>query len=517
MSLITALSLASCKKATEEGYVESGELVVIQDFSDINLGIYGIDTLNPLATKSKSVQKIMNIVYEPLFTMDEMGKPDPMLAHSYTVSNGGKRIEITLKSGVKWHDGTNFTAEDVTYTLSRMGEEQGLYGKIYSKIHSFTAVDKDTVIIDFVSAEPAPECLLTFPIISRQAAYSQGPDYTPVGTGGYKFVSKSGTDIVLEPNSLWHEGAVSERKIMVKILKDKNATAEAFNVGELDAITSDELDGEKITPKTNSQTQTMTSNKMVFLGFNVLSPVVASQSVRKAIDGVLDREKMVEQDAYGRGVAARLSIDPTSWFATGFTEEERSDSYSEDLMEDEGYVMKDGVYHKDDIRLTIKLLVNADNTQRTALAESIANSLKNTGFDVVLEKTSYEEYTAKIAGDDFDMFIGETEVSGNPNPMAMLTGADNYFNYDTSRTGSFYTRLCTFTDMEEMKTQIGQFGQMLCNDPPYLPLYFKTENVIYGSYVSGIVKPVSFDPYKDIEKWYFYDKDGKENKEQADE
>ena len=46
---------------------------------------------------------------------------------------------------------------------------------------------------------------------------------------------------------------------------------------------------------------------------------------------------------------------------------------------------------------------------------------------------------------------------------------------------------------------------------------FKTENVIYGSYVSGIEKPVSFDPYKCIEKWYFYDKDGKENKENADE
>ena len=55
------------------------------------------------------------------------------------------------------------------------------------------------------------------------------------------------------------------------------------------------------------------------------------------------------------------------------------------------------------------------------------------------------------------------------------------------------------------------------SDPPYVPIYFKTEEVIYGSYVSGIEKPVIFDPYKDIEKWYFYDKDGKENKEQADE
>lgn len=513
LAIITALSLISCKKA-DEGYVAGGELVVIQDFSDIRLGVYGIDTLNPIATKSESVQKITNIVYESLFTIDENGKEEPMLASSYDVLNGGSQIEVILKNNVKWHDGKNFTAEDVAYTLSKMKETDGLYSKISSKIHSFTATDKNTIIITFEKEEPSPAHLLTFPIIPRHLYYSDGADFTPIGTGSYKFISKSGTDIVLEPNSRWHEGNVSERKIIVKILKDRNAVLDAFNVGEIDAITSDEL-SEGATQKSKSASKTMVSDRMVFIGFNTQSPVM-TKAVRKAINQSLDRKKIVEKDAYGQGLAAEISINPESWVLTK-APEKTTDSFPEDIMEKEGYVLKDGVYHKEEERVTIRLLVNTDNTERSLLAQSIASALKTAGFDVVLEKTDYQEYTQKIENDDFDMFIGETEVGSNLNPAAMLAGDDNYFNFDTTHIKTAMSRICGQSDKDEIKAQIGEFINMFYIDPPYLPLYFKTENVIYGSYVSGIEKPVSFDPYKCIEKWYFYDKDGKESKENADE
>ncbi len=513
LAIITTLSLASCRKA-DEGYVAGGELVVIQDFSDIRLGVYGLDTLNPIATKSESVQKITNIVYESLFTIDEAGKEVPMLASTYDVLGGGTQIEVTLKNDVKWHNGQNFTAEDVAYTLSRMKETEGLYSKISSKIHSFTATDKNTIIINFEKAEPSPAHLLTFPIISRNASYSEDLDFTPIGTGSYKFISKSGTDIFLEPNSRWHEGNVSERKIIVKILKDKNAVLDAFNVGEIDAITSDEL-SDGATPKSKSASKTMVSDRMVFLGFNVQSPVM-TKAVRKAINQSIDRKKIVEKDAYGQGLAAEISINPESWVLTK-EPEKTTDSYPEDIMEKDGYVIKDGVYHKDDEKVTMRLLVNSDNTERSTLSESIASTLKTAGFEVVLEKTSYEEYKAKIENDDFDMFIGETEVGDNLNPAAMLTDWDNYFNFDASHIKTAMSRICGISDKDEIKAQIGEFITMFYIDPPYLPLYFRTENVIYGSYVSGIEKPVSFDPYKCIEKWYFYDKDGKESKENTDE
>ena len=516
MALLTAFSLMSCKKA-EDGYVESGELVVMGDYSDIRLGIFGIDTLNPIATKSESVLNIMNIVYEPLFNMSETGKADPVLAHSCEVSDDGKQITVELKDGVKWHDGTNFTAEDVAYTLSRMKESSGLYSKISSKIRSFTAVNKNTIVINFEESETAPQYLLTFPVISRNSSYSDGGEFTPIGTGSYKFVSKGGTEILLEPNLRWHEGNVSKRKIIVAILKDSKAVLEAFNVGQIDAVTSAEIELGGITPKTNSAAKTFTSERMVFLGFNTKSSHLLSSAVRQAVNASIDRKKIVEQDAYGQGIAAELSIDPASWVMSGEKKDEGLANSAEDIMESNGYTIRDGVYHKDDEKMTLRLLVNADNAQRAALADSIATTLRTAGFDIVVEKTSYEEYGAKITNDDFDMFIGETEVEKNLNPAAMLTGGSNYFNFEAETVKAYMRSLYNADSEEAIKRQIGEFSEMFYNNPPYLPLYFKTESVVYGSYVSGIEKPVSCDPYKDIEKWYFYDKEGKENKEKADE
>lgn len=515
MALALTLPVASCKKASE-GYVTDGELVVVQEYSNIHLGIHDVDTLNPLATKSESVQKIMNIIYEPLFSVDEAGKEEPILAHSYNVSDSGTQMEIKLREGVKWHDGTNFTAEDVAYTLSKMMETEGIYSKVSSRIYSFTAVDNNTIVITFVNPETSPAYLLNFPIIPHHLEYSAETDFIPVGTGGYKFSSRSGTEIVLKPNSRWHGEVVSERDIIVRILKDKKAVADAFNVGELDAVLSDDFD-DGITPKTNSITKTMISDKMVFLGFNTQSSVIAPQSVRKAINSVLDRKKIVEQDAYGRGIPAELSIHPNSWSITKEEKPNITSNYAENLMEQDGYAIKDGVYHKGDEKLTMRILVNADNSHRTALAESIATSLKTAGFDVVVERTTYDEYSAKIAADDFDMFIGETEVGKNLNPAAMLSSEDNYFNFNTALIQSAMEQLHEATDEEVIKTQIKDFSILFYSDPPYLPLYFKTDSVIYGSYVSGVEAPVNFDPYKGIERWYFYDKDGKENKEKTDE
>lgn len=513
MAVCALLFTASCKKS-EGDKVTGGELVVIQGFSDIHLGVYGIDTLNPIATKSKSVQKIMNIIYEPLFTFGESGEAEGVLAESYSVSEEGRQISVRLKSGVKWHDGTNFTAEDVAYTLSRMRDSGGLYGVLSSKIHSFTATDKNTIIINFENSEPSPAHLLTFPVIPRHISYTADENYSPVGTGSYRFASKGGTEIVLEPNARWHEGEVSERKVIVKILKDQNALIEAFNVGEIDAITSDELLKSTMTPKTNSISKVMVSDKMVFLGFNTKSPAV-SLTVRKAIASLLDRKKIVEQGAYGRGIPTEISIDPES-FAVKNDRKKQNENF-EDIMENGGYSVKDGVYAKGDEKVKLRLLVNSDNAERLTIAENILSTLKTADFDATLEKASYDDYISRIGSDSFDMFIGETTVSMNLNPAAMLTSSDNYFNMDTFSINSKMANIYSVTDKKELKEKIGDFITLFYDDPPYIPLYFKTEDVIYGAYVSGIEKPFIFNPYKNIEKWYFYEKEGKENKEQADE
>ncbi len=512
------LILASCGKMNDtDGAVQSGELVVIEESSDIRLGIYGIDTLNPLETTSLSVAKVMNIVYEPLFVLAKDREAEPILAEECSLSADGKQVTISLKEGVKWQDGTNFTADDVVYTLSKMRSAKGLYTKTAASIHSFTAADKRHVIINFEKPEINPKNLLTFPIISKNSRYATDESFLPMGTGSYKFESKSSKEMRFSPSLLWHGGEIGGKNVYVKILKDENAAAEAFNVGEIDAVTSDELSLESATPKMNSRRDTIVSDKMVFLGFNTASAAVSSQNVRKAVSESLDKQEILETNAYGHGMVSELSINPSSWAYRGITAPERSEKNVVELLTGEGYTLSGGVYYKEGSPLFVRILVNSDNERRCALAESVAESLRSVGFSISVERVPYEEYVNRIILDDFDMFVGETDVGASLNPAAMLLESDNYFNFDTGSINGYVNKLYGIDDKEAYRMEVAEFLKAFYSNPPYIPLYFRTENIIYGSYVSGTVLPDEFHPYKNIEKWYTYDKDGKASGVESDE
>ena len=511
---VSALNMSACRKQnSEENYVESGELVVVQDNSDINLGIYGIDTLNPIATKSESVQKIMNIVYDPLFTVDAQENSVPVLAENYNMSEDGRQMTINLKDGIKWHDGTNFSADDVVYTLSKLANGSGLYSKTAKKIKSFTAVNKNQVIINFEHPETDFSNCLTFPVISKNTAYTADDSFVPMGTGAYKFESRNSTEIVLTPKE---EQENINKRVVVKILRDKTAAAEAFNVNELDAITSDELDLETSAPKNYSQTKTMISDNMVFMGFNTENPVLNSSGIRRAINAIIDKKKLVDNYAYGNGVPADMSIKPNAW-AYQATDKKISQADIETLFEQEGYVLNSGVYHKDSQALSLTVLVNDNNSRRMAIAEALCTDLRSFGIAASVQAVDYDNYIARINDGNYEIFVGETAADANLNPAVMLDGDSNYFRFDTSALKTAENSLYGVTDKEQYKQGVKAYLQIFNASPPYVPLYFKTKSVIYGSYVSGIEAPVCFDAYKDIEKWYFYDKNGKESKEQTNE
>lgn len=503
---------AACRQPENEtdNAVESGELVVMSDTTDINLGIYEIDTLNPLETKSESVRNIMNIIYEPLFDRDAQGGSVPALAESYAVSEDGKTVTVNLRQDVKWHDGTVFTANDVIFTLSKLRSSQGFYRKTADKIRSFTATDKHQIRIELELPQPDFTPCLNFPILSAGSSYKTGTDFVPMGTGSYKFASRSSTEILLEPNEGWHGDTVSQKKIRVRILKDGNAAAEAFNVNELDAITSEELDPTVSAPKNNSQIKTVVSDKMVFLGFNA---AVLPVNVRRAAILAVDKNKIVETEAYGHGVSADISINPSAWayseYKTGLGTEHIST-----LLMQEGYRADGGVYVKDGQKLSVKILVNSENETRIRIARAICTALNTAGFSADIESVPYSEYLDRINSDSFDMFVGETETAPNMIPYAMLTGNDNYFNYDMSQLSGKIQQMYGVTDRSEYKNAVTQFIHAFYVNPPYLPLYFKTENVIYGSYVSGIEQPTDCDAYKDIEKWFFYNKNRKDGSDE---
>ncbi len=509
--LCVFFGLSGCKK--EDGTIQSGEFVVLEDTSDISLAIYNIDTLNPIATRSKSVQRIMNIIYEPLFALDEKKELEGVLASSYSIT-GANQLTVMLKSGVKWSDGTPFDANDVVYTISRIASGEGLYTNAKNAIESATVLSSNKVVITFYEQAANLAHYLTFPIIKNGSA--DGEEFVPVGTDAYCYQSKSGTEFLFMPNTLWHGKEISKKNIKIKILKDKYALSEAFAVGEIDALTSEDVSEDFTTSKGSSEMVSVMTDKMVFLGFNTAGSALSSSYLRRAISNLIDKQKILENNAYGHGKVADISINPASWAYVAREEKADAKTTAKKLIEGEGYVLENGIYHKDGQALTVKLLVNADNAGRATIADEIAANLTTAGFSVLVDKVSYEEYLTKINQKAFDIFVGETRAEPNLSPMALISGEDNYFGFDASNLKSIADELTWIVGKDDYRKKIGDFISVFYQDPPYLPLYFRSESVIYASYVLGRTAPVEGDSYKGIEKWYFYEKNVKQE-ENSDE
>ncbi len=508
--------LSACRNKNEDGTVQSGELVVMSEDSEIGLGIYEIDTLNPLETKSENIREAMNIIFEPLFAYDEKRNISGVLAKDYALSEDGRQITVNLKEGVKWQDGTLFTADDVVYTLSKMRFSEGAYRSIADKIHSYTATDKYQVVINLVRQETDFAYMLTFPVISKAVPYVKDDSFSPMGTGSFKISKRTENEITLEANSDWHGGAPSQKTVVLKVLKNKQSAADAFHVNELDVVTSEEIDVAVSSPKMNSQIKDIVSDNMVFLGFNTTREPLVPANIRRSISVMIDKQRLVDNEAYGYGVPADLAVNPASWAYEPVEKKEDAD-FERELIAKEGYVLSEGIYYKDGMPLSVRVLVNDDNAQRCAVADTVAETLKSTGFSVMVDKVSYADYIARINAGEFDIFVGEIKTTSNLNPLELLKADTNYFGFDASALKEAGAKLYGVTDKAIYKESIRAFSEIFVSDPPYVPLYFKTESVIYGSYVSGIVEPTQVSAYKNIEKWYFYDKDGKEKKIDTEE
>ena len=150
-------------------------------------------TLDLQATTTVLTYEIMWHVYEPLFTHDRTWTPVPHLAESHAVSNQGLRHTITLRKGVKFHNGKEMTAADVVASLQRWGKVATVGRVLWPNVESIEAKDPYTVLIHLKQPSGSLVYGLAEPsavILTRDVAETAGPNQIKefVGTGPYRFV-----------------------------------------------------------------------------------------------------------------------------------------------------------------------------------------------------------------------------------------------------------------------------------------------------------------------------------------
>lgn len=192
------------------------------------------DSLDPHKAVAAGTKEVLFNLFEGLVKPTSDGDLIPAVASAYEESEGGKVYTFTLRDGVKFHDGSLVTAEDVKFSLDKCADTSngGPLVPAFSNIESVTIADDHTVVVTLQEADTEFLAYMTTAIIPKA---NENPDTNPIGTGPYKYVSRSPQEnfVVERFDDYWGEKANIEN-VTFKICANADSIVMNLEGGSID-------------------------------------------------------------------------------------------------------------------------------------------------------------------------------------------------------------------------------------------------------------------------------------------
>lgn len=391
--LATMVFVTGCKSDTD---VKSNEVKTSKKTSEyINLTMIRASTINPILNTDKSVSYVLDLVYDSLFELDENYNIQPKLVESYSISSNNKKIDITLKDNIKWHDGESLTAKDVKYTYELINENKdSAYNSLVSNISGITVHGSKKLTINFKDSYAFSLETLIFPIVSKDKLDGLKTDELKlaknnlVGSGAYKIKKYEDRDyMILELNSDYYDlnKDNNKKEVYVKMVPDTESQTEM--VLSLDSDISKVTLGSisKFTDNDNFVINKYQGRNYDYVLFNYDNKYLNNLDIRKAISFAVDRESIIK-DAYSD--RAKLSNFPLNSTSEYYDSDLKPLSYNTENAQN--YLKK-----------AVLSLDNTDNNTASSKSNNTnsADSTDNNKNDVNSIENTKSEDTNKVASD----------------------------------------------------------------------------------------------------------------------
>ena len=387
-----------------------------QAVTSFGLGYQADYGLHPYNCASLNNRVILSFLYEPLFAVDSAFQAVPVLAESWEVSADGLTTTVHLRSGVTFHDGSAFTAEDAAYSLNA-SRNSDYYGTRLSRVSSITAPDDATLVLTTDTAYECLPLLLDIPIIKNGTVN----DANPVGTGPYTL---DGTR--LSRWSGWWQSAaplVDFSEISLVSVDSASDIRDNFEYGKINLVVTDPNSAAYVGFHNDYELWTGDSTILQYIGYNLEDGVFTNYGLRAAVTFAIDRSAILADDLGGFGAPAVLPCSPqTSYYDAGLAAD-----YGYNLTN--FYAQLDSAGAKDEdgdgvldlyfdslgysIPVSGKMIVCSTSPSNVAAAQDVVDALNAQGFQLTLEPLEYDAYHAALKAGNFDLYYGEVRLSAN--------------------------------------------------------------------------------------------------------
>ena len=419
-ALVAAAALAStgCGGSSEETTTDAQPV----DGGDVNIAWFAQPaSLDPIATTAYVTRDLVNNVFETLISYDKDYQVQPVLAKSYEESDDYKSVTFTLREGVKFQNGEEMKAADVSASMERWFNETSS-GKAFFVGSQISTPDDYTVKVEFptplytavaLMAQVGNQPMVIMPKASIEAeADGQIPQDQLIGTGPFKIKEwKQDSYITLERFADYTEpegeasGLTGARDphvdtLTYSIVPDLTTRQNGLSTGEYDYATELSTDSyDQLNADSNLETELLKAN---FIGmvFNKKSGPMADEKVRQAVQATLDMKAILSASWTEEQFDLNGALAPKSdkvWYT-----EAGLDNYNRADVEAGKKLLAESSYNGE----SVNLLCTRDYPYMYNSAVVVEQELEELGINVELVVTDWATVLANRSDPDkMDMFI----------------------------------------------------------------------------------------------------------------
>ena len=515
LTLAGAIALSGCGGGSKSSKKVSGKILTIEMGPEV-------ESIDPALNTTNDGANYLTYLFDNLLRTDKDGKVVPSLAQKYEVSDDGLTWTFHLRDGLKWSDGSDFTANDFVYSWQRMvdpdiaapyaetvlgmveGYDEAI-GKPDKNGNQTTtpditklrveAPDDKTFVVHMSHPTPYFDKLATFAALSpvKKDVVEAKPDgwtldpKTYISTGPFKLAEwKSGSYLMLEKNeNYWNKDAVKLDGIKCLLMQDQNAAFSAYESG--DALMIKDIPTQEITtlqkrPDYRLDPQIGT----YFIDLNNTLDEFKDAKVRQALSLALDRKYISETITAGTYTPAKgfVPAGVVDWDASAWEDHITDpsvyinvDDYQGNLAKAKELLKEAG--HENGAGLPTIVYSTNDQSYHKKIAEYLQQVWGELGVKVEVNIVEWKSFTPQRRSGNYQAARDGWVMDYNdPSNILQLTSTGNGNNSSKYSNPEYDALLEKAANEADPQTRFGYFHQaeeMLMRDMGVTPLLYYNE------------------------------------------
>ena len=456
-----------------------------QKNNEVSIGVaQDFDSLDPDHMTAAGTKEILFNVFEGLVKPNSDGEIVPAVASEVSKSEDGLTYIFKLREGVQFHNGEPVDMEDVIYSIDRRRTEDDTAAHLdaLSVISDMEAADNTLTI---TLSEPANEFLAYIMNCYILPEGYDSQETAPVGTGPYKFVSRSIQDsLVLERFDEYWGTPASIEKVTCRILENAEGLVLGLQSGALDVVAHLSSDQTVQLDEGDFQIETGSMNLVQALYLNNAEKPFDDVRVRQALCYAVDKQAVIDLAFDGYGIPLGTSMFPS--FAK-YYDESLTSYYEYDPEKARSLLAEAGYPDGFDMTITVP----SNYTPHVNTATVLVELLKEIGVNAEIQPVDWGTWLEEVYQNrQFQSTItGLTSDNMTARKLLERFGSEvgnNFTNYSNADYDAVLSKALSAVDDEEQTELYKECERILTEDAANVYLQDMADLVAVRSGLTGL-------------------------------